>query len=437
MGITNNMYMEMATIVSSASYCERRKVGAIIVRDNQIISEGYNGTPAGFPNVCETELSDGSLKTNSNVLHAESNAITKCAKNGNSTDGAKIFVTTCPCIDCAKLIIQSGITEVYYRDTYKNTDGIDILLEAGINVKKLSDIKLVKTVNSKVDKVTKLVYTLNNQLVEVSYVDNGTNKDILCVPTMTMCNAMCSFCSLTPLVGKIKANKLTSDEISDLIEMAFTDAKKLGLIKHHQLLISFMGTGDIMYNTKNVLEGAAKFSEIYELNESKSKTVRFAASTILPTSVNLTDDLLELCNLVNKHKIRLKLHLSLHNTDDVERKKKMPSAHNIGVSLSFLEEYHLHTDNPVEVHYTLIDGWNSSRKAIRELPDLFILNMPTTYESLTVKFMKLNGDESKVVDEETVNLFIDYLKRDFITAEYYVSPGDDINSSCGQFITGA
>lgn len=123
-------YLEMAEVWAQNSYCKRRKVGALLVKDRTIISDGYNGTPSGFENICEDE--DGVTKPY--VLHAEANAITKVAKSGNSSEGATLYVTASPCAECAKLIIQSGITRVVYRDAYRLTDGIDLLKRAGITV---------------------------------------------------------------------------------------------------------------------------------------------------------------------------------------------------------------------------------------------------------------------------------------------------------------
>ena len=124
----DSRYMRMARIWAENSYCERRKVGALIVKDNMIISDGFNGTPAGFENVCEDE--DGLTKPY--VLHAEANAITKIARSNNNSNGATMYVTTSPCIECAKLIIQAGIVRVVYSQKYRLTDGIDLLNRAGI-----------------------------------------------------------------------------------------------------------------------------------------------------------------------------------------------------------------------------------------------------------------------------------------------------------------
>ena len=128
----DHSYLEMAQIWAQNSYCKRRKVGALLVKDRMIISDGYNGTPSGFENICEE---DGVTKPY--VLHAEANAITKVAKSGNSSEGATLYVTASPCLECSKLIIQSGIKRVVYRDEYRLTDGIDLLRRAGIEVERV------------------------------------------------------------------------------------------------------------------------------------------------------------------------------------------------------------------------------------------------------------------------------------------------------------
>ncbi|EJW92277.1 cytidine/deoxycytidylate deaminase family protein [gut metagenome] len=123
-------YLRMAQIWAENSYCVRRQVGALIVKNKMIISDGYNGTPAGFENVCEDE--NGVTKPF--VLHAEANAITKIARSGNNSDGATLYVTDSPCIECSKLIIQSGIRRVVYGRKYRLTDGLDLLERAGIEL---------------------------------------------------------------------------------------------------------------------------------------------------------------------------------------------------------------------------------------------------------------------------------------------------------------
>lgn len=135
--LLDKRYLRMAKIWAENSYCKRRQVGALIVKDKMIISDGYNGTPAGFENICEDE----SGITKPYVLHAEANAITKVAQSNNSSGGATLYVTTSPCVECSKLIIQAGITRVVYNELYRICDGIDLLSRAGIECVHISDIQ--------------------------------------------------------------------------------------------------------------------------------------------------------------------------------------------------------------------------------------------------------------------------------------------------------
>ena len=132
----DSRYLRMAAIWAENSYCQRRKVGAIIVKHDMIISDGFNGTPSGFENVCEDE----SGFTKPYVLHAEANAITKVARSNNSSDGATLYITASPCMECSKLIIQAGIRRVVYHQLYRITDGIDLLERAGVECVHMPDL---------------------------------------------------------------------------------------------------------------------------------------------------------------------------------------------------------------------------------------------------------------------------------------------------------
>ncbi len=131
--LLDQRYLKMAMIWAQNSYCKRRKVGALIVKDKMIISDGYNGTPSGFENICEDENNN----TKPYVLHAEANAITKVAKSGNSSDGATLYVTSSPCLECSKLIIQAGIKRVVFTENYRLEDGINLLKRAKIDVEQI------------------------------------------------------------------------------------------------------------------------------------------------------------------------------------------------------------------------------------------------------------------------------------------------------------
>ena len=131
----DSRYLRKARIWSENTNCKRRQVGALIVKDKRIISDGYNGTPSGFENVCEDENN----QTKPYVLHAEANAITKIARSNNNSDGSTLYVTDSPCVECSKLIIQAGIRRVVYARDYRLTDGVDLLRRAGIEVEQLDE----------------------------------------------------------------------------------------------------------------------------------------------------------------------------------------------------------------------------------------------------------------------------------------------------------
>jgi len=135
--LLDRRYLRMATIWAENSYCKRRKVGAILVKDQMIISDGFNGTPAGFENVCEDEETG---LTKAYVLHAEANAITKVARSNNSSEGSTLYCTASPCVECSKLIIQAGIRRVVFNELYRIADGIELLNRAGVECVHIPDI---------------------------------------------------------------------------------------------------------------------------------------------------------------------------------------------------------------------------------------------------------------------------------------------------------
>ena len=142
--LLDHRYLRMAKIWAENSYCRRRQVGALLVKDKMIISDGFNGTPSGFDNVCE----DDNDHTFPYVLHAEANAITKVARSNNSSEGATLYVTAAPCIECAKLIVQSGIRRVVFSELYRLADGLNLLKEAGVECKFLDPSEKIDTANN-------------------------------------------------------------------------------------------------------------------------------------------------------------------------------------------------------------------------------------------------------------------------------------------------
>ena len=136
---SDKYYIKVAQLCAKNSYAVNLQVGAIIVKDGQIMSDGFNGTPCGFENKCELQDINGNLHTFDYVLHAESNAILKCAKYGRSTNGSTLYITHSPCIECAKLIIQAGIIRVIYLENYKKAEGLELLKKAGIIVEQFEE----------------------------------------------------------------------------------------------------------------------------------------------------------------------------------------------------------------------------------------------------------------------------------------------------------
>ncbi|NQU85898.1 MAG: dCMP deaminase family protein [Mariniphaga sp.] len=143
--LLDQQYLKMASIWAQNSYCKRRQVGALLVKDKMIISDGYNGTPSGFENVCEDEENN----TKPYVLHAEANAITKVAKSNNSSDGATLYVTSSPCLECSKLIIQAGIKRVVFTESYRIEDGLNLLKRAKIDIMHVNTETLNQLKNEK------------------------------------------------------------------------------------------------------------------------------------------------------------------------------------------------------------------------------------------------------------------------------------------------
>ena len=176
--IRETTFMNIASEIAETSYCIKRKVGAIIVKDNNIIAIGYNGTPSGFENVCEIDdpisgTEPRGLITKPEVLHAESNAITKCAKSHNSSQDADIYVTTAPCIQCAKLIIQSGIRRVYFRDSFSKSDGIELLNKANISVLQIINGEILNVFENEYKKINKEFLSFSKLAVSTI---NGESK---------------------------------------------------------------------------------------------------------------------------------------------------------------------------------------------------------------------------------------------------------------------
>lgn len=285
-----------------------------------------------------------------------------------------------------------------------------------------------KKIASKEDKTVKYIFSYEGQDVEFSYIDNGTDKDIICVPCQTMCNQSCSFCYLTKHVGKIKANHIDSASIKKAIMYIVTD---LSLNPNRELLISFMGAGEPLDRWKTM-------SELIHDMTREQNNIRFAFSTMLPK--NRIDDFVAFARRVKEHKLNVKMHLSLHWTDDMIRSKEMPNATPIKDAMFWLAFWNKFTGNDIEVHYVLMQDELSSNCMPQNLIELEKLFKAVDIQNdATLKFMMYSDDKgnSKRVDkhfaEALVSTALEHTKLKKV--EYYEPPGNDIGSSCGQFLT--
>lgn len=284
-------------------------------------------------------------------------------------------------------------------------------------------MRLIKKVSSKVDKTIKYIFEVDKGVVvEYSYIDNGTGKDIVCTPTQTLCNQSCVFCHLTDHVGKIKTTNLTQMEIVEGIDYISSELN-IGT-GSRPLLISYMGAGEALANIDNVIDSMLFLMEKYD-------NIRFGLATMLPKTK--WTEFCQMIQRVKENKIPLKLHLSLHFTDDKTRLKWMPSALDIESSLAGLNLYHSMTNNPIEVHYTIMDGVNDDDFSLAKLNDL-------VSNHTTIKLMKFSEKDSldvKEIDKQKAQKVKDYLKslNSERVVEYYEPPGESIGSSCGMFLT--
>jgi len=281
-------------------------------------------------------------------------------------------------------------------------------------------MEFINKVNSTEDKTIKYVFKLSDNIItEATYIDNDTGKDIICVSCQTMCHMGCTFCHLTDNIGKLKFRNLTSYEIVESVEFIHNDLKLAE--NNRMLLISFMGCGEPLQN----------FSEVYDsiIKLMDHEDIRFGLSTMLPKT--RWGNLFELANRVNHSKIPLKVHLSLHYTNDKQRTEMMPATTNIKASIAALEFYKQVTGQSVEIHYTLIKDVNDSGEDLERLTALLI------NRDIPIKFLRFNSKETshnEGAEKITINKFRAVLKAHGVSTEYYEPPGKDVGASCGQFL---
>jgi 23S rRNA (adenine2503-C2)-methyltransferase len=281
-------------------------------------------------------------------------------------------------------------------------------------------MKLLEKNKSFEDETIKFVFELNGQIIEFNYIDNKTGKDIICVPCQTMCNMSCKFCHLTDNIGKIPLKNLTNHEIVEGIQYVIDDLNiGIGL---RPLLISYMGCGEPLANIGPVIDSMIMLDNEYD-------NIRFGLATMLPKAN--TFEMFELAKRVKDSKLNLKVHLSLHFSNDKIRKEWMPSALDIKSSISALEFYGNYTGNPIEVHYTLMDGVNDTDD------DMYFLELNININT-TIKFMRYSKCEALIgvekVHKDRLEDMMSYLESTGMIVEYYEPPGQSIGASCGQFL---
>jgi len=282
-------------------------------------------------------------------------------------------------------------------------------------------MELLEKVKSKLDKTIKYVFKLDDDLImEVTYIDNNTGKDIICVATQTMCAMACSFCHLTDYIGKLKLRNVTAEELVQSVDYIYDE---LELEKNDRvLLISYMGCGEPLLNLDHVEHSMRWLMKNYE-------NIRFGLSTMLPKGG--WSNLFELAGVVKRNKIPLKIHLSLHYTNDEQRNKHMPNALDIKPAISALEFYKNLTKNSVEIHYTMIKGENDS------IGNALVLSRLIEGRGIPVKFLRFNdkdSSDSEKAEMEVLNDFRAFLEGEEIETEYYEPPGISLGASCGMFL---
>jgi 23S rRNA (adenine2503-C2)-methyltransferase len=285
---------------------------------------------------------------------------------------------------------------------------------------------LLNKIFSKTDNTIKYIFQTKDEIIiEMAYINKEDGKDIICVPSQTSCKMGCKFCHITDASDKLKYGNLTPLEIIDGVNYIYND---LELIKNPRtLLISYMGCGEPLINMDNVISSMTWLKREYQ--NVKVPLIRFAIATSLPYFSMVK--FFELTEAINSLKLPVKIHLSLHYTNDELRKEWMPESAPIIPSIIALEYYQKRTGNSVEIHYALIDGVNDTEKDAILLTDLL------KNRNIPVKFLFYNEKptiEFHASSKEKINIFKQYFEKYDIKYEYYIPPGLDVGASCGQFL---
>lgn len=288
-------------------------------------------------------------------------------------------------------------------------------------------MEFLEKVFSKTDNAIKYVWKSDdNKIIELTYINKDDGKDIICIPSQTMCNMGCKFCHTTEYIGKIKCRNLTEMELVGPMEYVICD---LRLYENKRtLLISIMGCGEPLYNIDNIVEMMDVFKKHAEKNF-KIPDVRYDIATCIPK--NKWENFFKLTKLIKEKNLPVKIYLSLHYTIDSIRKDWMPLSLDIIPSISAIDFYKKVTNNDVVIHYTLIDGVNDTEQ------DAILLSSFLKGKDIYVKFLHFN--EKETLDYHASNIdriktFKKHLEVNNIEYEYYTPPAIDIGGSCGQFL---
>lgn len=281
----------------------------------------------------------------------------------------------------------------------------------------LTRLDLLDTIHSKVDKTVKYVIRLDDGLIaEVAYIDKDDGRDIICVGCQTACDCGCKFCHTAEALGKVKNRCLGASEIEGLVMFVRNRHRH----DDRFVLVSYMGCGEPMKNMEAV------FNSMWALRVFIGKDTRFAVATLLPESH--WHKFFKFTGRVKTEKMPVKVHLSLHFTSDEIRKRWMPCALPINPAMTALSFYRQMTENPVELHYALIDGVNDSESDSSALTDLALRH------NAPVKILRYNPRDIQHVPSNRVNEFLHEMRVRQAEVEYYEPPGIDVGASCGQFL---
>lgn len=286
-------------------------------------------------------------------------------------------------------------------------------------------MELLDTIKSNVDNTIKYIFKTKDDLIlEMAYINKDDGKNIICVPTQTSCKMKCKFCHITDASDELVYRNIKPEEISEGIDKIY---KMLSLDSNPKvLLISYMGCGEPLLNYKDVGDSMTVIRDIYE---NKVPLVRFAIATSIPYFAQ--ENFFKLTNFINRNKLLVKIHLSLHYTNDIVRKEWMPNSLPILPSIVALEYYSKLTGNSVEIHYTLIDGVNDSEQ------DAVLLTNFLKHRDIPIKFLFYNEKptiEFHASSKNKLGIFRKYFDQNNIKFEYYIPPGLDVGASCGQFL---